>query len=157
MQDARLVCPIQTTGDFSYHNRRFVGPRLLRAGDAAGFMDPIFSAGVYLAMYSGKLAAQAVTESLHHGDAGARRFLAYERRVHDAMEFYWQMVEGFYTTPFMELFLEPRHKFQLPWAVNAVLAGELEGGWAMRWRVRLFFLLVKLQARWPLVPRISFD
>jgi flavin-dependent dehydrogenase len=30
------------------------GPRLLRVGDAAGFMDPIFSAGVYLAMTSGQ-------------------------------------------------------------------------------------------------------
>jgi FADH2-dependent halogenase len=157
MQDARLVYPIQTTGDFSYRNRRLIGLRLLRVGDAAGFMDPIFSAGVYLAMYSGKLAAQAVSESLRDRDDGAMRFKAYERRVYDAMKFYWEMVEGFYTTPFMELFLEPRNKFNLPAAVNAVLAGELEGGWAMRWRVRLFFLLVKLQARWPLVPRISFD
>jgi len=37
---------------FVLYNRRLVGPRLLRVGDAAGFMDPIFSAGVYLAMYS---------------------------------------------------------------------------------------------------------
>jgi hypothetical protein len=42
-------------------------------------------------------------------------------------------------------------------AVNAVLAGELEGGWRFRWRLRYFFFLVKLQARRPLVPRISFD
>src|SRR5207249_1596413 len=70
MKDARPVAPIQTTGDFSYRNKRFVGPRLLRVGDAAGFMDPIFSAGVYLAMFSGKLAAGAVAESLAAGDNG---------------------------------------------------------------------------------------
>jgi hypothetical protein len=29
----------------------------------------------------------------------------------------------------------------------------LEGGWKLRWRLRLFFLLVKFQKRWPLVPR----
>ena len=56
LAQAQALVPIQTTGDFSYRNRRFVGPRLLRVGDAAGFMDPIFSAGVYLAMFSGKLA-----------------------------------------------------------------------------------------------------
>jgi len=39
---------------------------------------------------------------------------------------------------------------------SAELAGELDGGWAMDWRRQLFFLLVKFQARWPLVPRISF-
>jgi FADH2-dependent halogenase len=72
------------------------------------------------------------------------------------MKFHWQMVENFYTTPFMELFLQPRQKFNLPAAVNAVLAGELEGGWAVRWRMRVFFFLVRLQGRFPLVPRISF-
>lgn len=157
MHGARTVAPIQTTGDFSYRNRRFVGPRLIRVGDAAGFMDPIFSAGVYLAMYSGKLAAEAVAQSLAARDDGMPRFVRYERRVYKAMRFYWQMVENFYTTPFMEIFLQPRTKWNLPAAVNAVLAGELEGGCAMRWRMRAFFLIVKLQRRIPLVPRISFD
>ena len=156
MTDARLAGVIHTTSDFSYHNRRFVGPRLLRVGDAAGFMDPIFSAGVFLAMFSGKLAAEAVAQSLGANDDGAQRFMVYEKRVRAAMQFYWEMVENFYTTPFMEIFLEPREKFNLASAVNAVLAGELEGGWRMRWRMRLFFWIVKLQSRWPLVPRISF-
>ena len=156
MAGAKLIGAIQTTSDFSYRNKRFVGPRLLRVGDAAGFMDPIFSAGVYLAMFSGKLAAEAVVNSIAAGDDGAQRFLAYEQRVHASMKFYWEMVENFYTTPFMEVFLEPRNRFELAAAVNAVLAGELDGGWPMRWRMRLFFWIVKLQARWPLVPRISF-
>ena len=156
METASVVGSIQTTGDFSYKNSRLVGPRLLRVGDAAGFMDPIFSAGVYLAMYSGKLAANAVIQSIQAGDDGMPRFAAYEARVWRSMKFYWEMVENFYTTPFMEVFLEPREKWRLPAAVNAVLAGELEGGWAMRWRMRLFFWIVKLQSRYPLVPRISF-
>jgi FADH2-dependent halogenase len=70
--------------------------------------------------------------------------------------FYWRVVENYYTTPFMELFLQPRDHHDLPSAVNAVLAGELEGGWKLRWRLKYFWLLVKLQKRWPLVPRISF-
>ena len=84
------------------------------------------------------------------------RLQAYERRTFRAMQFYWEMVEAFYTTSFMEIFLEPRAKFNLPDAIVAVLAGELEGGWRMAWRRRLFFWLIKIQARWPLVPRISF-
>jgi len=155
MKDSRLAGIIHTTSDFSYHNRRFIGPRLVRVGDAAGFMDPIFSAGVFLAMFSGKVASEAIVRSLAAGDDGARRFAAYEKRVRNAMQFYWEMVESFYTSAFMEIFLEPREKFNLASAVNAVLAGELEGGWPMRWRMRVFFWIVKLQARWPLVPRIS--
>jgi flavin-dependent dehydrogenase len=156
MKEARLVGTIHTTSDFSYRNRRLVGPRLLRVGDAAGFMDPIFSAGVFLAMHSGKLAAGVVRESLDANDDGGRRLAVYEKRIRSSMQFYLEMVENYYTTPFMEVFLQPREKFDLPAAVNAVLAGELEGGWSMRWRLRLFFWIVKLQARWPLVPRISF-
>jgi FADH2-dependent halogenase len=156
MKDARLVSHIQTTGDFSYHNRRLVGPRLLRVGDAAGFMDPIFSAGVYLAMYSGKLASQVILKSLSRGKTSSRLFQNYEKRVFRSMQFYWDMVEAFYTTPFMELFLEPRSKYNLPDAIVAILAGELEGGWAMEWRRRVFFWLIKIQERRPLVPRISF-
>ena len=156
MKNARLAGVIHTTTDFSYYNRRFTGPRLLRVGDAAGFMDPIFSAGVFLAMFSAKLAAEVIGQSLDANDDGARRFKVYEKRVRAAMQFYWEMVENFYTTPFMEIFLEPREKFNLPAAVNAMLAGEIEGGWRMKWRMRVFFWIVKLQARWPLVPRISF-
>jgi flavin-dependent dehydrogenase len=156
MENAKLVGDIQTTTDFSYYNRRLCGPRLLRVGDAAGFMDPIFSAGVFLAMWSGKLAAEAIVESLRRNDDGARRFAKYEKRVWRGLKFYWRVVKHYYTTPFMELFLQPRNHHDLPSAVNAVLAGELEGGWALRWRLEYFFLLVTLQKRWPLVPRISF-
>jgi flavin-dependent dehydrogenase len=156
MQNARLLSSIQVTSDFSYYNRRLVGPRLLRVGDAAGFMDPIFSAGVYLAMNSGKLAADVVLNALAAGDDGGKRLRAYEKKVFRAMKYYWEMVEGFYTTPFMELFMEPRAKFNLPDAITAILAGELDGGWTMDWRRRLFFLLTRLQAYWPIVPRITF-
>jgi FADH2-dependent halogenase len=156
MRDARLLGAMHTTSDFSYRNKRFTGRRLIRVGDAAGFMDPIFSAGVYLACYSAQLAARVVLDSLAAGDDGARRLKRYEHRVYQAMQFYWDMVEGFYTTPFMEIFMNPRNKFNLPSAVTALLAGELEGGWRMRWRMKIFFWLVRTQARWPLVPRITF-
>ena len=156
MQDAKQVGPIQATSDFSYYNRRLTSHRLLRVGDAAGFMDPIFSAGVYLAMYSAKLAAKVVVDCVNAGDPGARRLKQYEKRIFRAMRFYWEMVEGYYTQPFMELFMEPRPKFNLPSAIVAILAGELDGGWGIEWRRKLFFLLIRLQARWPLVPRLSF-
>ncbi len=157
MKEARLTGSIQTTSDFSYYNRRLVGPRLLRVGDAAGFMDPIFSAGVYLAMYSGRLAATVVLNSLRAADDGNGRLRRYETEVFRALRLYWEMVEGFYTQPFIELFMEPRPKFNLPDAITAVLAGEIGGGWAMVWRRRLFFLLTRIQGHFPLVPRICFE
>ena len=50
--------------------------------------------------------------------------------------------------------LEPAEALEV--SMVASVAGELEGGWKMKWRLRLFFWVVKMQAKWPLVPRISF-
>lgn len=155
MKNAQRVDEIHVTADFSYKNRTLFGPRLLRVGDAAGFLDPIFSSGVYIAMRSGKLAVAAIAEAIKRGDS-TKPFRYYEKQVFAGMDFYWEMVEKFYTTPFMEIFMNPREKFDLPAAVNAALAGELQGNWSLRWRMRLFFLLVSIQGRKRLAPRIVF-
>lgn len=157
MEKARLVNQMQTTSDFSYYNKRYVGQRLLRVGDAAGFMDPIFSAGVFLAMFSGKHAVQAVKEALLVGSEGRPQLARYEKMIRGSMEFYWRMVHQFYTTPFLEVFFEPREKFKLASAVNAALAGELGGGWKIRWRMHCFFLIIKAQAKLGFLPRIKFE
>jgi flavin-dependent dehydrogenase len=156
LEKAELVGSMQVTSDFSYYNQRYVGKRLLRVGDAAGFMDPIFSAGVFLAMYSGRMAADAINELLDSGGRTESRLRKYEDRLRNSMQFYWEMVHNFYTTPFLEVFFEPREKYMLASAINAALAGELEGGWKMRWRMRLFFWIVKAQRRLGFLPRIQF-
>ena len=156
MENSRPLGPMQTTSDFSYYNRRLVGPRVLRVGDAAGFMDPIFSAGVYLAMYSGRLAAHAVDRALAQGNDGARLFAKYEKRAFRAMRCYWELVEGFYTKPFMDIFMQPRDKVRLLDGMVAIFAGELDGGFRINWRRWLFFLLVKIQKKRGLVPPLSY-
>jgi flavin-dependent dehydrogenase len=156
LKGAELDGEIRTIADFSYHNRKLIGARLLRVGDAAGFMDPIFSAGVYLAMWSGKLAAHTVSKAMANGEP-ANALHGYDRRVMKAMRVYWRLVENFYTTPFVELFMQPKPPMDLPAAVVAVLAGELEGGWQIRWRLEVFYFLVWLQKRWPVVPRLSLS
>lgn len=58
--------------NYSYQSREFAGPGYFTIGDAAGFVDPIFSVGVVLALYMGASAAWAVDECLRH-PAKARR------------------------------------------------------------------------------------
>jgi FADH2-dependent halogenase len=152
---ATAMGEIKTIADFSYHNRKLASSRLLRVGDAAGFMDPIFSAGVYLAMWSGKLASQSISKRLMDGRES--HFRAYDKRVMKAMRVYWRLVENFYTSHFVELFMQPKPRLDLPAAVVAVLGGELEGGFKIRWRLEVFYLLVWLQKRWPIVPRLSLS
>jgi hypothetical protein len=80
----------------------------------------------------------------------------YERDVRDSMKFYWRMVHEFYTTPFLEILFHPKEKFMLASAVNAALAGELEGDFNLRWRMRLFFWFVRAQKYLGFAPKITF-
>ncbi len=143
--------------DFSYSNRRLVGPRLVRIGDAAGFIDPIFSSGVFLAMLSGKRSAAVVGEAVDRGavvTAGMRR---YEREHRKTMRLFSGLIEGFYTRPFVELLLQPAPFLALPAAVGAVLAGRTDQVWRIRWRMRLFRAMTRVQAVVPIVPHLDFS
>ncbi len=158
MTHAQSLIPAQVTSDFSYQNRRLIGPRLLRVGDAAGFVDPIFSSGVHLAMSSGKSAAQSILRVVDEGLSEERVFAEYEKRFFRALSFCRELVEHYYTTPFMEVLLEPRREiFSLVDAVNGALAGQFAERWSIRWRMRMFYRLVRLQAKRPFLPRIRFD
>jgi flavin-dependent dehydrogenase len=64
MEHATRVSQVYSTGDYSYRNSRFTGERWLLAGDAAGFIDPVFSTGVHLALLSGERTADAVDAAL---------------------------------------------------------------------------------------------
>jgi FADH2-dependent halogenase len=157
MHDAVLVGDIKVTGDFSYSNRRLHSHRTLRVGDAAGFMDPIFSAGVYMAMYSGKLAAGAIVDALAGNHDGSRTFPRYGKHVLRTMKLYWRMVDYYYKPAFIELFMTPNERAGIASAINALLAGEIDGGWRIRWRMEFFFLLVQIQRLIPLSPRLQLQ
>jgi FAD-dependent halogenase len=55
---------LRTRKDYSYHNTSFWRPGMLLVGDAACFVDPVFSTGVHLATYSALLAARSINSVL---------------------------------------------------------------------------------------------
>jgi flavin-dependent dehydrogenase len=55
------------TRDYSYRSRRVAGDGWVLVGDAFGFLDPLYSSGVLLALKSGELAADAIVEGLASG------------------------------------------------------------------------------------------
>ena len=59
------------TKDYSYKSSKFAGDGWVLVGDAFGFLDPLYSSGVLLALKSGELAADAVCEGLASGDTSA--------------------------------------------------------------------------------------
>jgi len=154
---ASLMGPLHTVRDFSYTNRRFVSPRLIRLGDAAGFIDPVFSSGVFLAMKSGRVGAQAAHEALTQGKSTTAAMRSYEKDTRRRIALYWRFIEKFYTEEFVQLFIQPHPRFNLPSAVNTILAGRTELPWKVRWRLELFFALVWVQKWIPLAKRSFTD
>jgi flavin-dependent dehydrogenase len=59
------------TKDYSYRSRQVAGDGWVLVGDAFGFLDPLYSSGVLLALKSGELAADAIAEGLAKGDVSA--------------------------------------------------------------------------------------
>lgn len=78
---ARRVTPVHTVSNLTYLNDRFVGNGFALIGDASMFIDPVFSAGVTLAMRSGIFAAEAILDAFAAGDLSAARLEVYETRI----------------------------------------------------------------------------
>jgi FAD-dependent halogenase len=82
--------------DYSYCNTRFWGPGALLIGDAACFVDPVFSSGVHLATYSALLAARSVNSCLR-GEIGEERlFNEFEQRYRREFSNFYQFLVAFY-------------------------------------------------------------
>lgn len=155
MEKARQTTQIFSRKDFSYRMKNIVGQNYALVGDAAGFIDPIFSTGVFIAMKSAELAADAVGERLARGTM--RPLKAYERKLQSAMSRYFGFISNFYRREFLEVFLQPHKRFGLIKVVVGVLAGNVFERSKDRWRLALFFLLVRIQKRGLVAPRISWD
>ena len=129
------ITPVHRVANFSYHNSPVVGDRFVAVGDAIAFVDPIFSGGVYIALRTGQLAAAAIVQAFRAGDFSARRFAAYERRVHAGLAPLFKFIHKYYEPSFFDLFMHPRNYFGVYEAVLNVLSG---GNWVtMPWRVRV--------------------
>ena len=156
MKDAERITQIYARKDFSFRMRNMVGPSYALIGDAAGFIDPIFSTGVFMAMKSADMAASAIASRLRTGSMAELK--AYERRMSKGLDKYLRFIEHFYRREFLEVFLQPTERWGLLNAIVGVLAGDIFETRNNRFKLALFFALVKLQ-KWRAViaPRIAWE
>lgn len=97
VRKARFLAPVRVIRDYSYCSDRFYGPGYLLAGDAACFIDPVFSTGVHLACLSGYLAAHTIESLYGRADADADAALAaYDARYRAAFQRYRRFLYFFY-------------------------------------------------------------
>lgn len=156
MKSAERTTQIYARKDFSFRMRSLTGPNYALVGDAAGFLDPIFSTGVFMAMKSADLASQAIVQRLRRGSM--KGLASYERAMQRGLDQYLRFIEKFYDRGFLEVFLQPSERWGLLDAVVGVLAGNIFATRDNRFRLALFFFLVRLQ-RWRgvIAPRIPWE
>jgi flavin-dependent dehydrogenase len=94
------VGPYFLTSEYSYRSRHSAADGLLLAGDAFGFLDPVFSSGVMLALKSGVLAADAIAAAWRAGDFSAERFTDYSAQMRQGIENMRKLVYAFYDLRF---------------------------------------------------------
>ncbi len=88
------------TGEFSYRSRHCSANGLVLTGDAFGFLDPVFSSGVFLALRAGELVADTVDAALTEGDYSASRFTEYGESMNKGIEAMRKLVYCFYNNNF---------------------------------------------------------
>ena len=141
--------------DFSYRCRPYAGDGYFMVGDAACFLDPIFSTGVTLAMVSAQRTGALVGEMLHGhvSPQSARR--QHIKFVSDSCRPFWRLIRGYYRHSFRELFMEGQGPFQMQRAIISILAGQVFPApvWSLQWRHAAFDACVLLQKHFALVPR----
>lgn len=113
---AELVSDFGLAQDFSHSTTRHAGDGWVLVGDAFGFIDPLYSSGVFLALRSGELAADAIVEGFQSGDLSAAQLGRWTDEFQKGMQWIRKLVEAFYAHPFcFDEFLRrhPQHKGNL--------------------------------------------
>lgn len=86
------------TAEYTFRSQYCADDGLILVGDAFGFLDPVFSSGLMLALKSGVLAADAIHAALQEGDVSAGRFTGYSREMTESIENMRKLVYAFYDT-----------------------------------------------------------
>ncbi|MDA0591360.1 MAG: NAD(P)/FAD-dependent oxidoreductase [Planctomycetota bacterium] len=89
-----------TTKDYSYYATQGAGPGWVMVGDAFGFIDPVYSTGVFLALKSGEFAADAIDAAIKADDLSAERLGEWQATHREGVMLFRKLVYAFYDPDF---------------------------------------------------------
>ncbi len=104
LANAKMINKLLVVGDYSYKITKKFGSNYALVGDAAGFLDPIFATGVYLALNTAKNTANAIVRQLTEGkDIGQKELAASYTQYEGALELLEKFINNFYNPEFVNL------------------------------------------------------
>lgn len=125
MANARGPSRNRVVSDFTYRCDPFAGPGFFLVGDAAAFLDPVWSTGLTLGLLAAEQASACVVRMSQGSDPAAERE-RYQRWATRVVGRAFQLVEGFYDPGFRDLLFAPRRPRQLIRGFVTLLAGEFD-------------------------------
>lgn len=96
LRKAQRVRPFKDEGDYSYAMKQICGDRFVFIGDAARFVDPIFSTGVSIALNSARFASKDILGALEAGDFSKERFNTYESTIRRGTKNWYEFISVYY-------------------------------------------------------------
>jgi flavin-dependent dehydrogenase len=100
LKSAELTSEFRTLREFSYSTSQPAGNGWVLVGDAWGFIDPIYSSGVYFALKSGELAADAIVEGLRQDNTSGEQLGGWSDEFSRGTVWIRKLVDAFYTNEF---------------------------------------------------------
>jgi FADH2 O2-dependent halogenase len=115
LSSATRIRPFKAEGDYSYTVSELCGDRFVLVGDAARFVDPIFSSGVSVALNSARLASRDIIEAYGAGDFAKDRFATYEEKIRRAMRNWYDFISVYYrlNVLFTAFVQDPRYRIDV--------------------------------------------
>jgi FADH2 O2-dependent halogenase len=90
------IRPFRAEGDYSYAMRQICGDRFVLIGDAARFVDPIFSSGVSVALNSARIACRDILAAFETGDFAKQSFARYEAKLRRGVRNWYEFISIYY-------------------------------------------------------------
>jgi FADH2 O2-dependent halogenase len=112
MRDAEQVRPWWIEADYSYEIDRMCGPGWLLVGDALRFVDPVFSTGVDVAIFSANYGFEAIQAVLAGQAEEEIAWKEYDRRVGDGVQAWYDLISMFYKLRNLFTYFAVRKRFR---------------------------------------------
>ncbi len=96
LRAAKQIRPLTEEGDYSYAMKQICGDNFLLIGDAARFVDPIFSTGVSIALNSARFASADIIRAAETGDFRKASFQEYETTLRRGTKNWYEFISVYY-------------------------------------------------------------
>jgi len=93
---SKQLRPFKDEGEYSYAMKEITGDRLVMIGDAARFVDPIFSTGVSIALTSSRFASRDIIDAFKNDDLSKASFQDYETTIRRGTRNWYNFISVYY-------------------------------------------------------------